>query len=204
MAAPIVGPDRCPQRGTWATLMMILCCSVIRLPQSQSAEWCDARWDHTLSHRLGGFIATSCSMKNQSPGYQKIQSFMTIATVFLPGCLPFTFVSLVAQYEAAWWVIITHWLCLKAVGRINKLQMTLLLQLKEKKNNNHGNEDPNYSVCMCVSVHGYTPLCITWLQLMHKHVCTDNSLQCICVFLCKGSYRYADCTDTFSFWNSTE
>lgn len=40
-----------------------LCCTVIRLLQSQSAERRDARWDHTLSHRLGGFRPTRCSVK---------------------------------------------------------------------------------------------------------------------------------------------
>lgn len=59
-------PERVLMRGC-------LCCSVIRLPQSQSAEWRDATSDHTLSHRLGGFRPASCSVKKRFPDYQKIQ-----------------------------------------------------------------------------------------------------------------------------------
>lgn len=78
--------DACREEPEQVLMCGSLCCFVIRLPQSQSAEWRDARWDHTLSHRLGSFRPTSYSVKKKLPGYQETQSFIAVAT----GRLPFT------------------------------------------------------------------------------------------------------------------
>lgn len=78
---------------------------------------------------------------------EEIIAWVSENTEFHCNCncsVTFYVVSLVAHCEDVWWVKIEHRLILKAGGAVNKLQIAQPLQL-EKKNNNHGNEDLNYT-----------------------------------------------------------
>lgn len=141
--APIESPDWCPQRGTWAgadARLPLLLCNQVATESKCRMAWCDMR-SHTESSAW------------------RLQAYKLLCEEAIAWLseetevdLTFYFVTLVYQCEEVWWVTIKHRLSLKAVGMVKLLQIQKPLQLKEKKqNNNHGNEDPNYTghTCQC-------------------------------------------------------